>query len=357
MIRILVINPGSTSTKIAVYENEEQLWMENIPHDTDELARYPGINEQLPMRQRLLAQSLAAHAMTARSFDAVAARGGLLCPLEAGAYLVNEPMLHMLREHPRDQHASNLAAPLAYAVAEEAGIPAYIYDGVTVDEMIPLTKITGLKEILRRGQGHNLNMRAAAMQYARQSGKPFDSLDMIVVHLGGGISVSVISRGKIIDMISDNEGPFAPERSGGLPCDQLIDLMAREGLDRAKMAKKLKRSGGLVSHFGTSDCRKVEQMAENGDERAALVYEAMALNVAKSVAGMAATVFGRVDGIVLTGGIAHSARLTRMIRERTEFIAPVAILPGENEMCALALGILRVRRGEEEARIFTEPTP
>ncbi len=232
-------------------------------------------------------------------------------------------------------------------------INAYIYDPVTVDELTPIHKVTGLVEMERKGMGHNLNMRACAMKYAQTTGKLYGSLNLIVAHLGGGITLSLHQQGRMTDMISDDEGPFSPERAGGLPVFQVVKMATSGEHNYRSMMDKIKNHGGLDAHLGTKDAQEVERRAASGDQKAELIYKAMALNVAKNIAKLAVPVKGKVDAILLTGGIAHSRLFTGWIEEYVEFIAPVVCLPGENEMESLALGCLRVLRGEEKAHNFT----
>ncbi|MDR0671534.1 MAG: butyrate kinase, partial [Oscillospiraceae bacterium] len=251
-------------------------------------------------------------------------------------------------------HASNLGAPIAKSIADEVGVKAYVYDPVTVDELIPLVRITGLPEIRRKGMGHNLNMRATALRYAKQIGRPYSALTVAVAHLGGGITLTLHHEGRIVDMISDDEGPFSPERSGGLPVFQVIDMMAANGGDKRAGMDRVHHNAGLAAHLGTKDAREVEKRIAAGDAHARLVYEAMALEVAKNIAKLSVVVNGRLDAILLTGGMAHSKRLTDWIAARVGFLAPVEVLAGENEMEALAFGALRVLRGEETAHTFNK---
>jgi butyrate kinase len=288
---------------------------------------------------------------------AIVSRGGLLPPLYAGAYEINDDMVWQLRNLPQHEHASNLGAIIARAIVKEFfddRLPAYIYDAVTVDEMIPVVQITGLASMRRKGRGHNLNMRAMCIRYAEERGKRYDECSLIVVHMGGGISTGIHHLGRIIDTINDEEGTFSPERTGGLPIFQLSQEITSNNHDYESIMKILKNRGGLMSHFGVNDAKQVEEMAKAGDERAALVLEAMALNISKNVGSLATVLNGRVEAIILTGGIAYSEYFTGMIRERVGFIAPVVIYPGENEMQSLALGGLRVLRGFERARKFVK---
>ena len=352
MERLLIMNPGSTSTKIAVYEDETPVFVESIEHSAEETNRYETIFDQYEFRKETILDCLRRHNIDIQDLTAIVSRGGLLPPVSAGAYRVNEDMVWQLQNNPQNEHPSNLGAPIAYALAKQLGIPAYVYDGVTVDEMIPLTKITGFKNMRRKALGHNLNMRAAAKRWSRETGNHYENANLITVHLGGGISVALHSGGKIIDFVSDEEGPFSPERTGGLPLFQVVDMAFSGEWDKKSMMNQIKRKGGLIDHLGTNDIREIEKRIDSGDGYAKLVYEAMALQIAKHIAACAVTARGSVDAIILTGGIAKSERFTGIIQERVGFVGPVVIYPGENEMESLALGGLRVLRGEEQAKDF-----
>ncbi len=352
-MNILVINPGSTSTKIAWYCDTEKKWGESIAHDPAVIKTYEKIYDQLQMRTDLVLKTIADKGEDISTLNAVMSRGGLVGRVQAGAYEVNDAMVEVLRDRPVNHHASNLGAAIALNIARKVGIKAYIYDPVTVDEMIDLVRITGLKEVERFGQGHNLNMRAAALRLCKDEGWDYGKVNIIVAHLGGGISESLHSNGRIIDMISDDEGAFSPERAGGLPIFRMMAALKDKHLDYDSLLKLLQRNGGLMSWFGTSDTRVVEKMAlEEGNTQAKLVYDAMALSVARSIAKLAVVVDGSVDRIVLTGGIAYSEYFTGEIIRRVKFIAPVTVYPGENEMQALAEGAYRVLTGQETAHTF-----
>lgn len=355
MSRILVINPGSKSTKIAMYEDHSQLWQQDIEHDAEEINSYATIYSQLDMRAEAVTGALRQHNEKLEDLTCIMSRGGLLPPLPSGAYEVNEEMLDVLEHRPINHHASNLGAAIAYRLAVPLGIKAYIYDPVTVDEMIEIARITGIKQIRRHGQGHNLNMRAAALKYCKDNGLDYYSLNLIAVQLGGGITLTLHSNGRIIDMVSDDEGPFSSERCGLIPGYKLVKYAYLEDRNYISMMKLMQRQAGLISLIGEGDVRKVEERVKNGDEEARLAYEAMALGVAKGIANLSVVVDGKVDQIILTGGIAHSEYFTGMIRQRVEFIAPVYIIPGENEMQALADGACRVLSGEETAKEYREP--
>lgn len=355
MERLLILNPGSTSTKLAVFEGEEPLFVESITHTAEELAPFDCVADQYGFRRDLVLDCLKKHGITLESLTGIVSRGGLLTAIEAGAYAVNEDMVWQLKNKPRNEHASNVGAMIAKAIGDELHIPAFIYDGVTVEELLPINKITGLASMSRKGMGHNLNTRAAAMRYARENGKDYRDVTVIVAHLGGGISVNLHHNGRIEDHISDEEGPFSPERAGGLPMFDVIAACCQEGMTQKEMMKQVKSRGGLMSHLGTTDSRDVEKMIENGDEHAKLIYDAMILNIAKNIAKLAPGVCGKVDAILLTGGIAHSNYVTAEIEKRVSFLAPVVVYPGEDEMKSLALGGLRVLRGQEKAKEYVSP--
>ena len=355
METILVINPGSTSTKIALYDADRERWHESISHDHRDLLRYEHVCDQLDFRYELLLKALAAHGLSLKDIDAVAARGGPIAELHSGAYEVDDAMEEVIRTHPLDQHASLLGALLANRIEHEAGIPSYIYDAVSVNEMLPVCRITGVPALPRVALIHNLNMRAAALRLCREKGWDYKEKTILVAHMGGGITVSLHQNGVVVDTVSDEDGPFSPERAGLLPVSFVLAMIDRGEIDADGVRRLIKGSGGLVAWLGTNDSRKVEEMIAHGDKRAKLIYEAMAVNVAKSLGKLAPVARGKIDAIVLTGGIAYSDFFTGMIVPMVDWIAPVTVMPGENEMQSLAEGVLRVLRGEETARTFPDP--
>ncbi len=346
---ILAINPGSTSTKIAMYENEQEKCKESLEHSNEELAKFEQIADQHDMRRDAVLAFLKRNDVAMKNLSAVAGRGGLLPPLKSGAYRVNKAMVERLRRNPIAEHASNLGAVIAYNIATALGIPAYIYDSVVVDELQDLARISGWPEIFRRSVIHALNMRAAAIKVAQMLKRPYCDVNLIIAHLGGGISMSVHKDAKMIDIISDDEGPFSPERTGKVPCIALAKLCFSGKYDQPEVLKTLRGKGGLTAYLNTNKGYEVEEMIKNGNQEAARIYEAMAYQIAKGIGELATVLKGKVDRIVLTGGIAHSKMITGWVKERVEFIAPVEILPGENELESLCLGALRVLRGEEQA--------
>lgn len=351
----LIINPGSTSTKLALYRDEEKIAQENILHDSAELARYQDLIDQAPMRMACIREFLSGRGVAERELSAVMGRGGLLPGLKAGGYLMNEDLRLALSGPLSSPHASNLGGVLAYAIAKPLGIPAYIYDAVTSAELPPIARITGTPEIVRNSFCHALNARAQAIAYAAQIGRPYEDLHLIVAHLGGGISLSAHAGGRIVETIGDDEGPFSPERLGSVPLLQLLELCYNGENNKASMKKKIRGQGGLMAHLGTADALEVQRRIAAGDVQAKAVYEALAYQVAKAIGLLAASQKGQVDAIILTGGIAYSELLTGWITEYVSFLAPVAVLPGENEMQALALGGLRLLKQEESPNLYHLP--
>jgi butyrate kinase len=348
---VLAINPGSTSTKIAIFLDEKKTLGQSISHAAEELAPFPRIIDQHHFRQEVILRFLHEHDFDVRQLAAVVGRGGLLGPMASGTYLVNDEMTAYLKAT-RTEHASNLGALLASDIARPIGVDAFIVDPVTVDEMIPLARITGLPEIPRISIFHALNQKAAAREAAKKLGKPYEECRLIVAHLGGGISVGAHIDGKVVDVNNalNGDGPFAPERAGSLPSWSLVELATSGRHDLATLKKMITGKGGIVAHLNVNDMRKVEDMVKAGDREATLIFEAMAYNVAKEIGGLAAVLEGKIDAIVLTGGIAFDTYFVDLVRRRVEFMAPLIILPGEDEMSALALGALRVLRGEEKPR-------
>jgi len=352
--KILAINPGSTSTKISLYEDEQEVFTKKLDHPLEQIEKFDNVEDQLNMRKDLVMAFLKEKNFDINELSAVVARGGMLPPVKTGAYIINELMVDRVENRPIMEHASNLAAPIAYGIAKKVGIPSYIYDCVMADELPDIARISGMPDIPRTSSSHVLNTRAMAIKAANNRGMKYEKMNIIVAHLGGGISINVHEKGRIIDLVSDDEGPFSPERAGRVPCRDLINLCYSGKFDKKTMQRKLRGNGGLRAYLNTIDAREVEQMIEEGNEEAKLVYEAMAYQIAKGIGELATVIEGNVDAIILTGGIAYSKMLTDWIVKRVKFIAPVEILAGENEMESLAFGALRVLRGEESARQYIE---
>lgn len=350
--RILAINPGSTSTKMAVYENGKELLRTNIEHSANELAVFPRIGDQYDMRKSGILSYLQASNIPVSTIDAIASRGAPLPPIKGGAYLINEKMAERIRVRPYIEHASNLAVLIGFDLSKEWNIPAYIYDGISTDELSDISRISGMPSIPRKSLVHTLNMKAVCRKVALKWNRDYETITAIVAHLGGGITLSIHQNGKMIDVVSDDEGPFSPERAGRVPCNQLIIECYSGQYDLQTMKKMSRGRGGLVAHLNTNSALEVEKKIKEGDEKAKLIYEAMAYQVAKSIGELATVVEGKVDGIILTGGIAYSNTITDWITKRVRFIAPVEIIPGENELESLALGVERVLLGKEDAHTY-----
>ena len=352
--RVLVINPGSTSTKFAVYEDENPILVKGIEHNANEISKFDNILDQYEMRKEQIHKVLEENNIDLKTIDTIVGRCGGLPPVKSGAYKINDAMIERLRTNPTLDHASNLGAVISYSLANEIGVNSYIYDPVCVDECIDIARPSGLKGMDRHCLTHALNTRAMAIKYANMNNKEYKDLNLIVAHLGGGISLNVHEKGRMVDFVSDEDGPFSPSRSGRLPVTRVIDACYSGEYTHKEMKKKVRGEGGLYSYMNTFDAREVEEKINNGDEYAKLIYDAMALQIAKSIGELATVVNGDVDAIIITGGIAYSKYMTESIKNRVKFIAHVEILPGENELEALAFGGLRVLKGEEEARIYKE---
>ncbi|HHW92777.1 MAG TPA: butyrate kinase, partial [Firmicutes bacterium] len=348
-------NPGSTSTKIALFQGEELVFAETLHHSSKELGTCKRVIDQFPLRRRALETFLQEKKIDLESLAAVVGRGGVLTPVVGGTYTVNREMITELREAPRGEHASNLGALLANEIAAAVGIPAYIVDPVVVDELEPLARVTGMAGIKRRSIFHALNQKAVARRAAKELGRSYTEVNLVVAHLGGGISVGVHSNGRVIDVNNalDGDGPFSPERSGGVPAGDLIRLCFSGKLTEREIYRNIVGGGGLVGYLGTNDAREIEERINKGEEEAQFYYEAMAYQIAKEIGAASTVLMGQLDAIVLTGGLAHSNLLTGWIRERVNFLAPVLIYPGERELEALAQGALRVLRGEEKAKLYS----
>lgn len=352
--RILIINPGSTSTKIGVYDNEISILEKTLRHDANKINTFDNIIDQYEYRKKNILEILDTEGINISKLDAVCGRGGLLRPIEGGTYSVNDVMLTDLRTGFSGQHASNLGGIIAYEIASGLNIPAFIVDPVVVDELDPIARISGFSLIERKSIFHALNQKAVARRVAKELGKNYKDLNLIVTHMGGGITVGVHKQGKVIDVNNGlhGDGPFSPERAGTVPAGDLITLCYSGEFYREEIMKKLVGQGGLVGYLGTNDAIQVEKMIENGNEAAELVYEAMAYQVAKEIGSASTVLSGKVDAIILTGGLAYGKSFVKSITDRINWIADVIVQPGENELQALAEGALRVLRNEEEVKIY-----
>ena len=355
LVRILVINPGSTSTKIAMYENSICIYLKTLHHSIKDLSGYQAITDQFVFRKNCIMQQLTNEGFTLDEIQIVIGRGGLTYPLESGVYLVNELMVQHCREGVMGLHASNLGSMIAFDIAKDhPGMIPLIADPVVVDEMDGIARISGHPMFTRRSIFHALNQKAVARQHAMKVGQPYEDLDLIVVHLGGGISVGVHQHGRVIDVNNalDGEGPFSPERSGSLPVGDLVKVCFSGQYTYQEVMSMISGNGGYVAYLGTNDAREVEIAVKKGDEKATFYHEAMAYQISKYIGEMATVLKGRIDGILITGGIAFDRRLMSLIRERVEFIAPVSVYAGQDELKALAMNALMVARGEIEPREY-----
>ena len=350
---VLVINPGSTSTKVAIFKNEENLFQTNLSHSPEELDRFEKIADQYDLRKDIILKWLEEKGISTDDLIAVVGRGGLLRSMPGGTYKVTSPMIQDLKVGVQGEHASNLGGIIARAIADRADAEAYIVDPVAVDEFQDIARISGMPEIERRSLGLALNIKAVGHRTALDMNKKFHEVNLIVAHLGGGISVAPVNKGRILDYNNANEmGPFSPERTGGLPVGDLAGLCFSGKYTFKEIKTKLRGKGGLTAYLGINDAREVEEMIQAGDEKAKLVYKAMAYQIGKEIGSMSTVLGGQIDAVVLTGGLAHSEMLTKDIKAMTEFIAPVVIHPGEDEMQALNEGVLRVQKGEETPKIY-----
>lgn len=353
--RILAINPGSTSTKIAVFRNDEALFVKNIKHANEELAKFENITDQFAFRKDIIVKELKDAEIDIKAITAVVGRGGLVKPIESGVYEVNDALKADLKEGVLGEHASNLGGLIADDIAKELeGARAFIADPVVVDELQDVARISGHPKFSRLSIFHALNQKAIARTYAKSIGKSYDEINVIVAHLGGGISVGAHKQGRVIDVNNalDGEGAFSPERSGTLPNGQLAKMCFSGEYTIDDIKKMIKGEGGLVAHLGTNDAYEVECRAKDGDEKAKLVQDAMSYQVAKEIGAMSAVLKGKVDGILITGGIAHGKIVVDYIKDMVEHIAEVKVYPGEDEMKALAMNGLMVLKGEVETKEY-----
>lgn len=349
--RIVALNPGSTSTKIGAFDGENVLFTETIRHDDEAMAPFAGrpLVDQLEFRSAAVRTALAARGVDAGALHAVVGRGGLLDPLRSGTYEVNEKMLADLRAARRGDHASNLGAPMAAALAEESGAPAFIVDPVSVDEWAPVARLSGLAGLDRECLSHALNTKAVAKRFARETGARYEELRLVIAHLGSGISISAHEGGRMTDVTnSREEGAFSTERAGAVPVMKLVSLCF-SGPAKKEIGDRVFRQGGIQSYLGTKDVRVVLDRIGAGDPKAKLVFDGMIYQIAKEIGAYATVLAGKVDAILLTGGMVHAREVTDALKERVAWIAPVHLYPGEDELQALAEGALRVLHGEEKA--------
>jgi butyrate kinase len=352
---ILVINPGSTSTKISLFEDSTQTFLETIRHSISEIGAHRTVVDQLDFRMRAIEKTLASQNVSVGSLDAVVGRGGVLHPVPSGTFIINERMLEDLRGCRFGEHASNLGALIAQKLSRRAAVPSYIVDPVVVDELDDVSRLSGHPKLERLSIFHALNQKAVAREAARMMKKDYESLNLVVAHLGGGISVGLHKKGRVVDVNNalNGDGPFAAERTGTLPAGDLVDLCFSGEYSHAEIMRMIKGEGGLVAYLGTNSTLEVSKMIESGDRKAELVYRALAYQVAKEIMGLFAGAEGKIDAVVLTGGIVYDRTyIVPWIEKMLNNAAKLIVIPGEEEMTALALGALRVLRGEEKARQY-----
>ena len=350
-IKSLIINPGSTSTKIGVFEDETLLFEETLRHSTEKIAQYATIVDQKDFRKKIILNLLASKDFDIKSLDLVVGRGGMLKPIPGGTYAVSDELLHDLEIGKQGQHASNLGGILAREIGDSIGKPSFIVDPVVVDELEPTSRYSGVPELPRTSVFHALNQKAVAKRYAKEIGKSYDELNLIDVHMGGGVSVGPHKHGKVVDIFNalDGDGAFSPERSGAVPVGQLVKMCFSGQYTEKEVYKKLVGNGGFNAYLGTNDMRDVEKMVDEGDAKAKEVRDAFIQQMSKNIGAMATVLNGKVDQIIVTGGIAYDKAVVAGLKERCEWIAPFTVYPGEDELLALAQGGLRVVTGAEKA--------
>jgi len=345
---ILAINPGSTSTKIAIYQDKEEKFVKEIAHSVEELSRFPTLSDQKEYRIHTILEAVKEAGYVCSQFTAVTGRGGLLRPLQAGTYQINEKMVEDAIHGTYGEHASNLGCVIAYEIGKEYHIPAYTTDPVSVDEWSENAKITGIKEIRRVALDHPLNVRAVIRRHCEENHLPFDHTNFIVAHLGGGVSVAAFQEGKLIDSNNANEsGPFSATRAGTLPVISVINACFQEGATLKGIKSQFLKKAGLYSYLGTNDLREVLKRIEQGDAYAAFILDAWVYQISKEIGAQAAVLKGNVKAILLTGGMANSQRMVEGIRSRVSFIAPIVVYPGSDELLSLSLAALRTNQGTE----------
>jgi butyrate kinase len=350
---ILAVNPGSTSTKMAVYKNEQEILNNNIHHPSEVLHTYDNIHDQYSFRYKTILRALEEMNFDIKQLSAVVGRGGFVRPIPSGTYLINEKMLHDLH-HPWNEQESNLGGLIANEIAQIIEVSSFIVDPVVIDELSDVARISGLNDIERKSMFHALNQKATARKLAQKINLPYEEMKAVVAHMGGGISIGAHEHGQVIDVSNglDGEGPFSPDRTGTLPLKPLVKMCYSGQYTEKDMLLKIKGKGGLYSYLGTNDAREIDLMAESHDEKAELLLYALAYKIAKEIGAYATVLAGDVDGIALTGGLANSDRITGIIQKHVQYIAPVFIFPGENEMESMVRGVLRVLDNTETAKVY-----
>ena len=353
-VKSLIINPGSTSTKIGVFEDETLLFEETLRHSTEEISKYATIFDQKDFRKNIIIALLKSKEFDVKSLGMVVGRGGMLKPIPGGTYACTDALVKDLEVGVSGQHASNLGGILAREIADEIGVPSFIVDPVVVDELMPIARYSGVPELPRVSIFHALNQKAVAKRYAKETGKKYEDLNLIVVHMGGGVSVGPHKNGKVIDIFNalDGDGAFSPERSGAVPVGALVKMCFSGEYTQAEVYKKLVGNGGLNAYVGTNDMRDVEKIVNEGDMKAKAIRDAFIFQMVKNMGSMACVLKGKVDRIIVTGGIAYDKAVVAGLKEACEWIAPFTVYPGEDELLALVQGGLRVMNKEEAAKEY-----
>lgn len=353
--RVFAINPGSTSTKIALFENDRELFSVSVSHDAAKLQEYPEISDQFPYRKETILKELTNSGISLQGVTAFVGRGGGLVGVEGGTYRINEILLDHARKGFSVKHPANLGSQLAYDFSVTYDAEAFVVNPPDVDEFNLVARVSGLSQVARESRGHPLNQKEVAIRYARETGKSYEDLNLVISHIGGGVSVTAHRKGRMIDSsdVINGDGPMAPTRAGAIPATAIIKMCYSGAYTERQMYDRITKNGGIVDHLGTSDVREILRCIKDGDAHAKLIYDAMIYQIGKYIGAYAAVLKGDVDAILLTGGIARDPYLVEEITRTVEYIAPVRVYAGEFEMEAMASGTLRVLRGEEKAKTYT----
>ncbi|MFL0164811.1 butyrate kinase [Candidatus Clostridium helianthi] len=352
--KLLIINPGSTSTKIGVYEGEKELFEETLRHTNEEIKRYDTIYDQFEFRKEVILNVLKEKNLDIKTLSAIVGRGGMLRPVEGGTYAVNDAMVEDLKVGVQGPHASNLGGIIAKSIGDELNIPSFIVDPVVTDELADVARLSGVPELPRKSKFHALNQKAVAKRYGKESGQGYENLNLVVVHMGGGVSVGAHNHGKVVDVNNalDGDGPFSPERAGSVPIGDLVKMCFSGKYSEAEVYGKVVGKGGFVGYLNTNDVKGVIDKMEEGDKECESIYKAFVYQISKAIGEMSVVLEGKVDQIIFTGGIAYSPTLVPDLKAKVEWIAPVTVYPGEDELLALAQGAIRVLDGEEQAKVY-----
>ncbi|ABR32394.1 MULTISPECIES: butyrate kinase [Clostridium] len=352
--KLLIINPGSTSTKIGVYEGEKELFEETLRHTNEEIKRYDTIYDQFEFRKEVILNVLKEKNFDIKTLSAIVGRGGMLRPVEGGTYAVNDAMVEDLKVGVQGPHASNLGGIIAKSIGDELNIPSFIVDPVVTDELADVARLSGVPELPRKSKFHALNQKAVAKRYGKESGQGYENLNLVVVHMGGGVSVGAHNHGKVVDVNNalDGDGPFSPERAGSVPIGDLVKMCFSGKYSEAEVYGKAVGKGGFVGYLNTNDVKGVIDKMEEGDKECESIYKAFVYQISKAIGEMSVVLEGKVDQIIFTGGIAYSPTLVPDLKAKVEWIAPVTVYPGEDELLALAQGAIRVLDGEEQAKVY-----